>query len=188
MEAPNGFKAPPAGQTGLFKDWEELQPFDPTDVEAIPVTPVYQPAAPKSPALLEIKSEVFDPWFDTGRDQDAAPPTKHAAGDRHLPQKASSSNKIVPKSSFAPKPPPAVKASEEEESGEPSHKAPRLEPQAKKVSFKPPPPLEEEQQEAKGEEEADCNEEEELLDDMLEQLEEEKEVQLPAGFEPVMYR
>ena len=51
VEAPKGFKAPPADQPGLFKDWKELQPFDPIDVEAIPATPVYQPAAPKSPAL-----------------------------------------------------------------------------------------------------------------------------------------
>ncbi len=52
VEAPKGFKAPPAGQSGLFKDWKELQPFDPTDVEATPVTPVYQPAAPKTPAQI----------------------------------------------------------------------------------------------------------------------------------------
>ena len=57
VEAPKGFKAPPAGQSDLFRDWKELQPSDPIYVEAISATPVYQPAAPKSPALFEIRSE-----------------------------------------------------------------------------------------------------------------------------------
>ena len=64
---------------------------------------------------------------------------------------------------------------EEEESGEPSRKAPRLAATAKKVSFNLHRQLKEMRKRRMGEEAVAFNEEEERLDAMLEQLEEEKQ-------------